>query len=97
MGVMLLAGGPTDQAHLGRVRLVRSDPVKGTTSQEYDVENYLKTGDTSQNPTCQPGDTIWVPRRRGALVRSLRIVPLILGSIASGVGLYYTLNRCAPR
>jgi protein involved in polysaccharide export with SLBB domain len=93
VGVMLLAGGPTEQANLKRVRLVRSDAKAVTTSTEFNVEDYLKQGNVSQNPTCQPGDTVWVPRKRGAWARSLRIVPLVLGSIASGIGIYYSVNR----
>jgi protein involved in polysaccharide export with SLBB domain len=93
VGVMLLAGGPTEQANLGRVRLVRSDATGATKATEFDVERYLEDGVTAQNPTCEPGDTVYVPRRRGALSRSLRVVPLVLGSIASGLGIYYSVTR----
>jgi protein involved in polysaccharide export with SLBB domain len=93
VGVMLLAGGPTEQANLKHVRLVRSDATGGTTSVEFNVEQYLKQGIVAQNPTCQPGDTVWVPRKRGAWAKSLRVVPLVLGSVASGIGLYYSLSK----
>jgi protein involved in polysaccharide export with SLBB domain len=93
VGVMLLAGGPTEQANLGRVRLVRSDATGATKATEFDVEKYLEDGVTAQNPNCEPGDTVYVPRRRGALSRSLRVIPLVLGSIASGLGIYYSVTR----
>lgn len=93
VGVMLLAGGPNEDANLKRVKVVRQDPAGATTALEFNVDSYLTQGVVSQNPTCQPGDTVWVPRKRGALAKSLRVVPLILGSIGSSIGLYYALTK----
>lgn len=93
VGVMLLAGGPNEDANLGRVKLVRQDSTGVTVALEFNVASYLTQGVVSQNPVCQPGDTVWVPRKRGALAKSLRVVPLVLGSIASTIGIYYALHR----
>ena len=93
VGVMLLAGGPNDDANLKRIRLVREDAAGATVALEFNVDAYLTQGVVSQNPVCQPGDTIWVPRKRGALAKSLRVVPLVLGSVASTIGIYYALHR----
>jgi polysaccharide export outer membrane protein len=93
VGVLLVAGGPNDSANLRKVRLVRDDPGGGTVASEYDVEAFLNRGIATQNPRCEPGDTIYVPRRRSNLVRSLRVIPLALGSIATSIGIYYSLTR----
>jgi polysaccharide export outer membrane protein len=93
VGVLLVAGGPTEQANLRKVRVVRDDPGGGTVASEYDVDLFLNRGIATQNPRCEPGDTIYVPRRRGSLARSLRVIPLALGSIATGMGIYYSLTR----
>jgi protein involved in polysaccharide export with SLBB domain len=93
VGVMLLAGGPNDDANLKRVKVVRENASGTTEAIEFNVDAYLTQGVVSQNPVCQPGDTVWVPRKRGALARSLRIVPLVLGSIASSIGIYYAITK----
>ncbi len=93
VGVMLLAGGPTDMGNMKNVRLVRADAAGNTVATEYNVEAYLKMGAVSQNPMCQAGDTIWVPRKRGALAKSFRVFPIVLGSIASSIGIYYALHK----
>ena len=63
------------------MRLVRNDPSGKTIAQQYDVEDYLKNGVASQNPECQPGDTIYVPRTLSTWNRALRNVSLILGIV----------------
>lgn len=93
VGVMLLAGGPTEQANMRRVRVVRQDPGGGTMAREYNVDAFLNRGVATQNPQCEPGDTVYVPRRRGNLARSMRIVPLVLGSVATSLGIYYSVTR----
>lgn len=93
VGVMLLAGGPNEDANLKRVKVVRQDSTGATVAFDFNVDAYLTQGVVSQNPVCQPGDTVWVPRKRGALARSLRVVPLVLGSIASSIGIYYAITK----
>ena len=93
VGMILTAGGPTDMANLGKVRLVRESPGGGTVATELNVESYLKQGVASQNPSCEPGDTIYVPAKLGNLARGFRIVPLALASIATSIGLYRTLHH----
>lgn len=94
VGVLLMAGGPSDQANLSKVRLVRADADGGgTVAREFNVEAYLNRGVATQNPRCEPGDTIYVPKKRGNLARSLRVVPMVLGSIAAGLGIYYSVTK----
>jgi protein involved in polysaccharide export with SLBB domain len=94
VGVLLMAGGPSDQANLRKVRLVRADADGGgTVAREFNLESYLNRGVATQNPRCEPGDTIYVPKKRGNLARSLRVIPLVLGSIGTSLGIYYSVTR----
>jgi len=93
VGVLLMAGGPSDQANLSKVRLVRADADGGTVAREFNVESYLNRGVATQNPRCEPGDTIYVPKKRGTLSRTLRVVPVVLGSIAASLGIYYSVTK----
>jgi polysaccharide export outer membrane protein len=93
VGVLLLAGGPTEMANLDKIRLVRTDASGTTRARSIDLQSYLSHGDATQNPQCEPGDTVYVPRRRGYLARSFRIVPLMLGSIATTIGIYRAVDK----
>jgi len=65
------AGGPLTSARLSEVRIIRSNQevVK------VDVEQYIKTGDSSLLPVLQPGDTIIVSGSIGDIfARMLGIV-----------------------
>ncbi len=94
VGVLLMAGGPSDQANLRKVRLVRGDAEGGgTVAREFNLEAYLNKGVATQNPRCEPGDTIYVPKRRGNLARSMRVIPLLLGSIGTSLGIYYSVTK----
>jgi hypothetical protein len=50
------AGGPLKTARLSEVRLIRSNQ----TVVSIDIERFIRTGDNSQLPVLQPGDTIVV-------------------------------------
>jgi polysaccharide export outer membrane protein len=93
VGILLLAGGPDKDANLKHVKLVRKHPQKGTVAYDVNVQDYLENGSLSQNPECEPGDTIFVPRKTGSFYRTLRTVSLAIGTVASGIGLYYVLSR----
>jgi hypothetical protein len=65
------AGGPLTSARLSEVRIIRSNQevIK------VDVEQYIKTGDSSLLPVLQPGDTIVVSGSIGDIfARMLGIV-----------------------
>ncbi len=63
VSAILLAGGPTEPADLGRVRIVRPRPDGSTTTIEVDLRGFLERGDPIANPKLQPGDTVHVPRK----------------------------------
>lgn len=87
VGMMLLAGGPTAEAKLDDVRLVRMDANGKSVSHEVDVSKYLTQGIAAQNPEVQPGDTIYVPRK-GNVGRILRNVSISLGIVLSSYAIY---------
>jgi protein involved in polysaccharide export with SLBB domain len=93
VGMLLLAGGPTEAANMGKVRVVRTDTTGRTLSHEYNVESYLKSGAATQNPECQSGDTIYVPRKIGTWSRVLRNVSLTAGIVLSGFAIYNASTR----
>jgi len=93
VGMLLLAGGPTETSKLDKVRLVRTDSNGVTSAREFDVEEYLEHGVASQNPECQAGDTIYVPRKLGTVGRFLRNVSIGLGIVASGLAINAALQK----
>jgi polysaccharide export outer membrane protein len=54
------AGGPTENADLSSVTIIRGGPKGGIIN--VDLERYLKSGDLSQLPKLKPKDTINIPR-----------------------------------
>jgi len=60
IGLISLAGGPTDGAKLERTRLVRTAPGQEGII-EVDLKLYTNSGDYSGIPILEPGDTILVP------------------------------------
>lgn len=87
VGIMLLAGGPTAEAKLGEVRLVRTDPNGKSVSHRVNVDDYLTKGLASQNPEVLPGDTIYIPRK-GNVGRVLRNISISLGIVLSSYAIY---------
>jgi protein involved in polysaccharide export with SLBB domain len=93
VGMLLLAGGPMETSKLDKVRLVRTDASGVTVSREYNIQAYLERGVASQNPECQAGDTIYVPRKLGTVGRFLRNFSIGLGIVASGIAINNSLNH----
>jgi polysaccharide export outer membrane protein len=93
VGILLLAGGPDNDANLSHVKLIRADPTRGTVARNVNVKSYLEHGSISENPDIKPGDTIFVPRKTGTFYRTLRTVSLAIGTVASGIGLYYLMSK----
>lgn len=51
------AGGPTENAKLSKVRIIRSTP-EGEEVIWINLKKYIETGDMSLIPVLQPGDTV---------------------------------------
>jgi protein involved in polysaccharide export with SLBB domain len=60
---ILAAGGPTPNANLGKVKIIRQLPEGGSVAFQVDFGRYLDEGDTRHNPEIRPNDTVNVPRQ----------------------------------
>jgi protein involved in polysaccharide export with SLBB domain len=79
------AGGPTEYADLGRVKVTRPG---GGVPARVDIRRYLDTGDEAGVPALQPGDTVYVPRNTKYAWREFVGVVSELAVIAGTVLLY---------
>jgi len=82
---VLSAGGPTPDADLGRVHVVRPGPVRARVI-EVDLRQYQFEGVLAANVDLLPGDTVTVPRNRTRLVYQLardvaQIAANVLGTV----------------
>ena len=60
VGLLSLAGGPTEDAKLAKIKLVRTAAgKKGTIA--VDLKRYTNSGDYAGIPVLEPGDTVVVP------------------------------------
>jgi polysaccharide export outer membrane protein len=92
MGAILMAGGPSDRANLGNVRLIRPDTDGQAETFKINVNRFLQEGHMDSNPKLKPGDTVEV----GKKAFSGRDVGLILGfvtTLGTLVLLYYTIQN----
>lgn len=92
VGAILLAGGPTVDAHLDKVTIVRRS---ATTSQtmELNVERYLEQGDDSANPVLVAGDTITVDAKDPVFsFTTIRNLAVVTGFVVSLVVLVNELQ-----
>jgi len=64
LGFILQAGGPTDDAGLENVLLLRSRPDGSLLRFEMDLASYLEEADDEHNPPLLAGDTVYVQQSR---------------------------------
>lgn len=87
-----LAGGPTQRANLGKVKVAKFNSGRGTgmTIYQVNVDRILKTGKTEHNYELKAGDWIYIPKRFsinwGVVVQTLTLAIAI-------VNLYVTVDR----
>lgn len=74
------AGGPTANASLDNVRIVR-DKTRGGTSQEVNVTRYLEMASVDELPKLESGDTVVIPERAGTYTGSSGIN--VFGQVAN--------------
>jgi len=60
IGLLSIAGGPTEDAKLAKVKLVRTTAGRRGTI-PVDVKRFTASGDWSGVPVLEPGDTVVVP------------------------------------
>ncbi len=59
------AGGPNSRGSFHHVYLARKDERGKLVSKDYQLDNFLKSGDLSQNPEIQDGDVVMMGQPRG--------------------------------
>jgi hypothetical protein len=86
IGLLSFAGGPTEEANISRVTLVRTNPESKVF--DLDLARYTKTGDKDVIPMLRPGDTVIVPENNG---RKLAKIVQVVSQLAIVTNVYYLL------
>lgn len=60
ISLLSYAGGPTEDAKVSNIKIVRTDPQAGRMVIPVDVKKYLNTADERLIPQLKPGDTVIV-------------------------------------
>ncbi len=60
ISLLSYAGGPTNDAKISNIRIIRNDPKIGNVVYIINVKKYIDTGDERLIPSLKPGDTIIV-------------------------------------
>lgn len=60
VALLSYAGGPTENAKINDVRIVRSSEENPKII-SVDIKGYMETGDASSIPVLMPGDTVMIP------------------------------------
>ena len=87
--LMSLAGGPTVDAKLQSVRIVRRDDLGGEQIIIVDMKKYIETGDYELVPMLMPGDTIIIP---GNTFYAFSRLALFLSQVAITLGVFLTIR-----
>ncbi len=74
---ILAAGGPAENANLGKVKIIRQLPEGSTMTYQIDFNRYLSVGDERHNPLILPDDTVNIPKH-GNFFRTLFTDPRVL-------------------
>jgi protein involved in polysaccharide export with SLBB domain len=91
LDVLFMAGGPTPEAALSRVRW--TSPLDSTSrSVDIDLNRILKSNSHQVIPEVRPGDILYVPRRHAGIWRTAFNLVRDLSTIASPVAMivFYT-------
>jgi polysaccharide export outer membrane protein len=60
VSLLSYAGGPTENAKISNIRIVRTDPRRGNIIYTINVKRFIETADERLIPPLKPGDTIIV-------------------------------------
>lgn len=82
------AGGPTENAKLSKVRIIRPN-LEGEKVMIVDLEEYMRTGDNDLIPLIQPGDTVILS---GSFYYAFTKATKFLSEIAIILSVYATVS-----
>ena len=85
-----LAGGPTDDAKIRSIRIVRSSPDSEGEVIFVDLKRYIETGDASLIPKLKPGDTVVVS---GSAYFAFRRFVQFLSNIATALSIWILIQN----
>ena len=88
---VLAAGGPSDNADLSEVRVIRNMPDGGQMTITVDFEDYLNNGDIRHNPIILPEDTVHVPSV-GSFLAVFRDPRFWLAAVTAYAAIYAVLQ-----
>ena len=86
IGLISFAGGPTEDANISRVTLVRTNPESRVF--DLDLADYTRTGNKDFIPILRPGDTVVVPENNG---RKFAKMVQVVSQLAIITNIYYLL------
>lgn len=86
LSALLLAGGPTELAVLGSIKIIRHMDDGSVKTVEVDLQNYFDNGDPLSNPTLKVRDTIQVPEKN-RFVQSMLSGVFLVSLVTAGVSL----------
>ncbi len=94
LAIISLAGGPTENAKLSKIKVIRTEVVEGKDTPEekvmiIDVKKFTQTGDLNIIPVLKPGDTIIIP---GTSFYAFSKVTEFLSKVAIALGVYNTVK-----
>jgi len=92
MGAILMAGGPSDNADMSDVVLIRPDNDGRAEKYKINVKGFLEDGKMESNPKLKPGDTVTVGKRTFS-GRNLGLVLSFVTTIGTLVLLYYSIQN----
>jgi hypothetical protein len=86
IGLVSFAGGPTEDANISKVTLVRTNPEPKVF--DLDLVEYTRTGNKDLMPILRPGDTVVVPENNG---RKFAKLVQVVSQLAIVANVYYLL------
>jgi polysaccharide export outer membrane protein len=90
---ILAAGGPTENADLSNVRVIRHLAEGSVVTYEIDFKEYLENGDSRQNPPIHPDDTVSIPSEQNVLRVILTDPAFLLGTITAAATIIAVTTR----
>ena len=90
---ILAAGGPTENADLSEVRIIRLEPGGATRTIKVDFNKYLEKGDQRHNPVIMESDVVSVPAQNNYLRVIFTDPRFLLTLLASAVTIVAVTSR----
>ncbi|UCG51901.1 MAG: SLBB domain-containing protein [Candidatus Latescibacterota bacterium] len=90
MSAIIMAGGPTGDASLSKITVVRVQDDRTPITQRVNLEKFLEDGDIAQNPLLLPGDTVNVAEKSRWFRSNF---PLFLSLVATTATVILVIDR----